>query len=63
MAVIKKKKKPWRYLWDLESFVIGRHNFGEPLDVFMEKPVRDETPQYMTTERHILSKPTMQLLS
>lgn len=43
--------------------MIGRHNFGEPLDVFMEKPVRDETPQYMTTERHILSKPTMQLLS
>lgn len=31
-------------LWDLKSFVIGRYNFGESLDVFMEQPVwREKT--------------------
>lgn len=34
------------YLWDLQSFMIGRHNFCEPLDMFMEKPVW--TKQLMT---------------
>ena len=24
-----------RYLWDLKSFMSGRHYFGDPLDVFM----------------------------
>lgn len=34
---------PIKYLWDLKSFMIGRHNFREPLDMFMEKPVKDNT--------------------
>lgn len=30
--------------------MIGRHHFREPLNVFMEKPVTDNTTQYMATE-------------
>ncbi len=26
------------YLWDLHGFVIGRHHFGQTLNVLMEQP-------------------------
>lgn len=44
-------------LWDLKSSVIGRYNFGESLDVFMEQPVwgkkeTKETNKNQTSQLH-----------
>lgn len=44
-----RKKEKKKNLWNLKSLVIGRDNFGESLDVFMEQPVwREEKKKTFT---------------